>query len=121
MKQILLIQLGAMGDCFLVTVIARQIKEVDYPNCHLTWAIGVPYQEVLINNPYVDEIICIDIDNMRQAREDIYKIRDRILASGREFDKIIINDFIPKTISIFMAPSAIVGSGFTASLLFPRI
>ena len=55
MKRILLIHLGANGDCVMATTIARQIKS-DYPGCHLTWLIASRYAAVIRNNPFVDSI-----------------------------------------------------------------
>lgn len=53
--RILLGHLSAFGDCLYATVLARQIK-TDFPGCHLTWAIGAPFRELLDGNPFVDEI-----------------------------------------------------------------
>lgn len=55
-KKILLGQLNSNGDCLLATVIARQIKEVDYPGCHLTWAVSDKCKQSALLNPYVDAI-----------------------------------------------------------------
>ncbi len=55
-KRILLGHLNSMGDCLFATVIARQIKEVDYPNCHLTWAINGKSRQAVELNPYIDDI-----------------------------------------------------------------
>lgn len=54
--KVLLVQVGLNGDCLLATTIARQIKEVDYPGCHLTWAVGSKYKQTLFMNPHVDDI-----------------------------------------------------------------
>jgi ADP-heptose:LPS heptosyltransferase len=56
LKRILLGQLNSNGDCLYATVIARQIKEVDYPGCHLTWAVNQKCKQSILLNPYVDEI-----------------------------------------------------------------
>lgn len=45
-----------MGDCLFSTVIARQIKEIDYPNCHLTWAVNGKCSPAVLLNPYVDDV-----------------------------------------------------------------
>jgi hypothetical protein len=37
------------------TTVARQIK-ADDPECHLTWAIGSRYRQVIKYNPHVDEV-----------------------------------------------------------------
>ena len=55
LKKVLLVQLSSNGDCLYVTTIAHQIKK-DYPNCHLTWAIGSMYRSILDGNPHVDEV-----------------------------------------------------------------
>lgn len=54
-KRVLLVVLGAYGDCLMATAIAHQIKR-DHPGCHLTWAISARYSQVLDNNPDVDSI-----------------------------------------------------------------
>ncbi len=60
--KILLVKLISNGDCLLATPIARQIKEVDYPGCRLTWLIASRCRAAIENNPYVDEIIETDED-----------------------------------------------------------
>jgi hypothetical protein len=54
--KILLGHLNSNGDCLYATVIARQIKEVDYPDSHLTWAVSSKCRQAVDLNPYVDEI-----------------------------------------------------------------
>jgi hypothetical protein len=54
-RHVLLGQLGANGDCVYATTVARQIK-ADYPSCHLTWAIGAQYRQVIAHNPHVDDV-----------------------------------------------------------------
>jgi len=55
-KRVLLGHLNSNGDCLFATVIARQIKEVDYPDCHLTWAVNSKCKQSVELNPYVDAI-----------------------------------------------------------------
>jgi hypothetical protein len=54
--RILLGHLNSLGDCLYVTVIARQIKEIDFPGCHLTWAVNNNCAQAVMLNPYIDEI-----------------------------------------------------------------
>ncbi|MBR7159220.1 MAG: hypothetical protein IKD08_06080 [Alphaproteobacteria bacterium] len=95
---ILFVQLGSMGDCLLATTIARQIKEVDYPNCHLTWMIGDIFETVIKNNPYVDDTITIPLkyenDAIIKARENIATFVDEA-QKKQKFDKVIILDVTP--------------------------
>ena len=55
-QNILLVHLNSNGDCLFTTVIAKQIKEIDYPECHLTWAISNRCKQTIILNPHVDQI-----------------------------------------------------------------
>ena len=93
--KILLVQLGSTGDCLFVTTIARQIKEVDYPGCHLTWLIGSRYKPAIINNPHVDEILEIPVNNIEDLAKNRMDIPNlvRKLQDERKFEKIFITDF----------------------------
>jgi hypothetical protein len=95
--KVLLVQLGSTGDCLFVTTIARQIKEVDYPGCHLTWMIGSKYKPAILNNPHVDEILGIPmhtIDDLNKCRDDIPNIVNEFQRE-RNFDKVFITDHTP--------------------------
>ena len=52
--RILIGHLTSNGDILYSSAIARQIKEVDYPGCHLTWAAGSGGAKTLAFNPYID-------------------------------------------------------------------
>ena len=67
-KKILLGQLANLGDCLYATAIAKQIKS-DFPDCHLTWAIGNRCRFVFAENPHVDEVWEINIGNTFQELE----------------------------------------------------
>ncbi len=54
--RILLAQLNSNGDCLYATVLAKQIKQVDYPGCRLTWAVNSRCKQSILLNPFVDEI-----------------------------------------------------------------
>jgi hypothetical protein len=69
-KKILLGHLNSNGDCLFVTVIARQIKEVDYPDSHLTWAVGARSRQAVELNPYVDEIWEIPTEKTLATQEE---------------------------------------------------
>lgn len=94
--KVLLVQIGSVGDCLLVTTIAKQIKEKDYPGCHLTWMIGDRFKEILNNNPHVDEIIEIPLDytdeSIIKARKNIPITIEKLKQKGEIFDKVIITD-----------------------------
>lgn len=67
---ILIVQLFSNGDCLYATTVARQIKR-DFPNCKLTWAIADFCKNIILNNPYVDEILIVD----EVAKNDVVAFR----------------------------------------------
>lgn len=69
-KKVLLGHLNSNGDCLFATVIARQIKEVNYPNCHLTWAVSSKCKQSVLLNPYVDEIWEIPTEKILTNEEE---------------------------------------------------
>jgi hypothetical protein len=65
-----LVQLDANGDCLYATTIARQIKQ-DYADCHLTWWISSRCRNLIIGNPYVDEVVSVDLADWTNVSRDI--------------------------------------------------
>jgi len=95
-KRILLGQLNSNGDCLYATTVAYQIK-VDYPDCHLTWAIGSMCRSVIEGNPHVDEIWEIPLHKI----EDAAKVWNQFVSEAIErknkgdFDEIFFTQFSP--------------------------
>lgn len=79
--KILLGQLNSNGDCLFATVIARQIKEIDYPNCHLTWAVNSRCRQSIELNPHIDEIWEIPtekaVSNQEEWEDFIRQVEER--------------------------------------------
>ena len=95
-KRILLGHLASFGDCLYATAVARQIK-TDYPNCHLTWAIGSNYNSVIDNNPYVDDKWIVpfqDIKNIAILWEKFEKEAWKRKEQG-DFDEVFLTQFCP--------------------------
>jgi hypothetical protein len=95
--RVLLVQLASMGDCLFVTAIARQIKEIDFPRCHLTWLIGSKYTPAIENNPYVDAVIEIPLSSIDDIEKQRNLISEHILDFGGydNFDQIFVTDYTP--------------------------
>lgn len=93
--RILLVQLASMGDCLLVTTIAKQIKDIDYPGCHLTWLIGSKYTPAIKNNPYVDEVIEVLLSSISDIKKQRNLINQHIINVGgyEKYDKIFVTDY----------------------------
>ena len=77
-KKIILVQLYSNGDCLYATALARQIKK-DFLGCHLTWAIASFCKSIILNNPFVDEILEVntvaknDAPALRSFKNKIFK------------------------------------------------
>lgn len=68
-KKILLAHLNSNGDILYSTTIAKQIKEVDYIGCHLTWAVGSCCKSMLKENPHVDTIWEVPLKDLSKLSE----------------------------------------------------
>jgi heptosyltransferase-1 len=58
--KILFIRLSSLGDLILTLPTLKAIKE-KYPRAHVTWLVQDALQDVLSGNPYLDEIIPVDL------------------------------------------------------------
>lgn len=95
-KKILLAHLNSNGDCLYSTVIAKQIKEVDYPNAHLTWAVNSKCVQTVILNPNVDAIWEIPTKETLTSKEewDAFVIDVEIRKVLGEFDIVFYTQII---------------------------
>ena len=96
MTRILLGMLASNGDCLYATAIARQIK-VDFPGCHLTWAIGSLSSRVLANNKDVDEVWTLPQTSWANMEDDwnLFEIDARRLADAGKFDRVFLTQIHP--------------------------
>jgi hypothetical protein len=95
--RVLLGMLGSNGDCLYATAIARQIK-VDFPGCHLTWAIGSLNRRVLANNPDIDEVWEVPQKYSWADMEhnwSLFEIEAHQLADAGRFDHVFLTQVSP--------------------------
>jgi heptosyltransferase-1 len=59
-KKILFIRLSSLGDLILTLPTLKAIKD-RYPDAHISWLVQEAFQDVLRGNPYLDEIIPVDL------------------------------------------------------------
>jgi len=64
-KKILFVMPESAGDVFLCTSLLRSLRET-YPNYKLHFATKPQFQDILKDNPYIDEIVDYDpnMDNL---------------------------------------------------------
>jgi len=101
-KRFLIGQLGSFGDCLYATTVARQIKK-DYPDCHLTWAVGSLYRSVLDGNPYIDEIWEFPISTRNDLLDRWQEFEDEANKRKKEgyFDEIFFTQVFPNNLKNF--------------------
>ena len=101
-KRILIGQLGSFGDCLYATTVAYQIK-TDFPECHLTWAIGSLYRSILDNNPHVDEIWEVPLTDRSDLLTHWLRFENEALERKKkgEFDEIYFTQVFPNNIKFF--------------------
>ncbi len=101
-KRFLIGQLGSFGDCLYATTVARQIK-TDYPDCHLTWAIGSPYRSILDGNPYVDEIWEFPLSSRTDLLDRWQQFEDEAVERKKrgDFDEIFLTQVFPNNLKNF--------------------
>lgn len=104
-KRILLGQLAANGDCLYATTVARQIK-TDYPDCHLTWAIGSKFRSMIEGNPDVDEVWEIpyytspgDLEQWQRFQTEALQRKER-----GDFDEIFLTQISLDTFHLWAGP-----------------
>ena len=95
-KHILLGHLACFGDCLYATTIAKQIK-VDYPGCHLSWAIGSKYRSILDGNPDIDQVWEIPLSSREEIASVWYMFKNEALRRKKngDFDEIFFTQIYP--------------------------
>lgn len=58
-KRILVVKLSAIGDVLMATPVARALREA-FPESYIAWAVERKSADVVLGNPYLDEVIVWD-------------------------------------------------------------
>src|SRR5215211_1698441 len=96
-KRFLIVHLVSLGDCLLVTALAKQIKH-DYPDSRLVWAISYKCKQVLEGNPHVDEIWEVNYNDNESPHGDVwFKIKEiaELKKKAGEFDQVYYTQIYP--------------------------
>ncbi|MFH1867996.1 MAG: glycosyltransferase family 9 protein [Candidatus Omnitrophota bacterium] len=79
---ILLIRLDHIGDVICSTPIPQSLKE-HYRGAKITYLVSNAAKDVVLNNPYVDEVICYDAPWFNRNRKRVFEIR-KVLILAKE-------------------------------------
>jgi len=101
-KRFLIGQLGSYGDCLYATTVARQIK-TDYPDCHLTWAVGSIYRSILNGNPDIDEIWEFPLSTRNDLLNRWQQFENEAVERKKwgDFDEIFLTQVFPNNLKNF--------------------
>jgi heptosyltransferase-1 len=58
-KRILLVKLSAIGDVLMATPVAKALRTA-FPDSYIAWAVERKSADVVLGNPYLDEVYVID-------------------------------------------------------------
>lgn len=82
---ILVIKLSAIGDVIHALPVSRAVKET-FPEARLTWAVEPPARDLLVDNPYIDEVLVFEKKkfkaSLRGFWENFFPFRQK-LRKGR--------------------------------------
>ncbi len=82
MNRILVIKLRYIGDVVLTTPVLQGLRQ-QYPDVNLVCLVNPGTQEVLTHNPYIDEILVVPRESLREQIQLCYELR------ARQFDCVI--------------------------------
>ncbi len=84
--RILLIRFRSIGDVTLNTAVLPLIKE-NLPDCKLDYLVMAPNDQIIRNNPHVDEVIAIQRTNKKNETWDTFQLIRRLRKTS--YDMVI--------------------------------
>ena len=88
-KSVLFLRYDRIGDMVITTPVFRELK-LTYPRIKITVLASTANQDVLINNPYVDNIITNHKNNLLSDLSSLLKLRKQKFDVCIEFDHSVI-------------------------------
>lgn len=97
-RRILVIQTAKIGDLICSTPVFRAIKK-KYPNAYLSALVNPLTRELLLNNPYVNEIIPLET-NFHKGFTGKIRLA-KLFRNGRHDIAVSLNPNVPFTLAMF--------------------
>ncbi|MCX7661587.1 MAG: glycosyltransferase [Candidatus Omnitrophica bacterium] len=85
-KKILLVKISALGDVILSTASIKAIKKKN-PTYRLSVLIGRREKDILLNSPYIDELIVVDFKGKDRSSFGLFKLAK--ILKRKDFDILI--------------------------------
>ena len=113
-KKILIIKLSALGDVVHTLPVLRTLRQ-EYPKAYIAWIVEERYQELIVKNPDIDEVIPIrtktwrknwNVNTVREIFCSIKRIR------SKKFDVVLDLHGLIKSGAIALLSGARIKAGF---------
>ncbi|MBN1914051.1 MAG: lipopolysaccharide heptosyltransferase II, partial [Candidatus Omnitrophica bacterium] len=85
--KILIIKFSSLGDIILSTAALKAIKEKFGQSHKITFLVSKEYRDVLLNCPYIDELLVCDFKNKEKGLRGLYRLGSFL--RKKNFDMII--------------------------------
>lgn len=81
--RVLIIRLSAIGDVLITTPVSRALRTA-FPNAYLAWIVEPKARDILVGNPYLDEVIVWQRGRGAAGWLDLPRLTRRL--KGKQFD-----------------------------------
>lgn len=85
-NKILIIRLSSLGDVQLTTPVIRALRK-QFPLSKISFAVKKEYQDIVSDNPYLDEVITFDYHRSHKGIRGLFKFIN--LLKQKSFDMVI--------------------------------
>ncbi|HTE20102.1 MAG TPA: lipopolysaccharide heptosyltransferase family protein, partial [Armatimonadota bacterium] len=75
--RILIIRLSAIGDVVVTTPVARALREA-HPDAYLAWLVEPKAKDLVIGNPFLDEVIVWDRPSGAVPPKEMWRLRRQL-------------------------------------------
>jgi lipopolysaccharide heptosyltransferase I len=80
-RRILIVKLSSIGDVVMTTPVAKALRGA-YPEAYIAWVVESKSKDILLGNPYLDEVIVWDRPN-NGSKNPLKKVVDFLLSLRR--------------------------------------
>lgn len=126
-KRILIVKLSAIGDVLMATPVAKALRKA-YPESYIAWVVERKSADVIVGNPYLDEVLIWDrIKTKSYLRDSISNLSGfrelRSQLKARKFDVCVDTQGLMRSAIVSMASGAprrigFADAGENASILY---
>jgi len=106
--KVCIVKLSAMGDIIHAMIVLQFIKE-KYQNCQIDWIVEESFQSVLENNPYISNILPI---NLKLIKKNKFEIFNQIK---------LINEYSKYNYDIVIDAQGLIKSAIVSRILGARV